>query len=99
DSSGALVPGAEVSILHEPTGLKRTVLTNGSGQYAFEAVPLGPYTVTVTMQGFKKFSTHSNELQVGEPLTIDVRLDPGAVSEEVTVTATGAQVQTAEASI
>jgi hypothetical protein len=99
DSSGALVPGAEVSMLHEPTGLKRTMLTNPSGQYAFEAVPLGPYTITVTMQGFKRFSSAANELQVGEPLTVDVRLDPGAVSEEVTVSATGAQVQTAEASL
>jgi hypothetical protein len=99
DSSGALVPGAEVSILHEPTGLKRSVPSNASGQFAFEAVPLGPYTVSVTMQGFKKYTTSGNELQVGEPLTIDVRLDPGAVSEEVTVTATGAQVQTAEASL
>jgi hypothetical protein len=99
DSTGAIVPGAEVTILHEPTGLKRSVLSNASGQYSFEAVPLGPYTVTVTLQGFKKFSTPGNELQVGEPLTIDVRLDPGAVTEEVTVSATGAQVQTAEASI
>ena len=74
-------------------------MSNASGQFSFEAVPLGPYTVTVTMQGFKKFNSNGNELQVGEPLTIDVRLDPGAVSEEVTVTATGAQVQTAEASL
>jgi hypothetical protein len=99
DSSGALVPGAEVTILHEPTGLKRSVLSNESGQYAFEAVPLGPYTVTVSMQGFKKFSSPGNDLRVGEPMTVDVQLDPGAVTEEVTVSATGATVQTAEASL
>ncbi len=99
DSSGALVPGAEVTMLHEPTGLKRVVMSNASGQYGFEAVPLGPYTITVAMQGFKKYSSSGNDLQVGEPLTIDVRLEPGAVNEEVTVSAAGAQVQTAEASL
>lgn len=99
DSSGALVPAAEVTIFHEPTGLKRTMLTSASGQFAFEAVPLGPYTVSVTMQGFRKFSTSGNDLQVGEPMTVDVRLEPGAVNEEVTVSAAGAQVQTAEASL
>src|SRR5439155_897818 len=72
---------------------------NASGQYSFDAVPLGKYTVSVTMQGFRKFSSSGNELQVGEPLTIDVTLAPGVVSDEVTVVATSVQVQTAEASL
>ena len=53
DSSNALVPGAEVTALHETTGLKRTILTNPSGQYGFDAMPLGKYTITVSMKGFK----------------------------------------------
>ena len=92
DTSGAVVPGAEVTMLHEATGLKRTAPANASGQYSFDAVPLGKYTISVTMQGFKKFSSSGNELQVGEPLTIDVALAPGVVSEEVTVVATSVQV-------
>jgi hypothetical protein len=99
DSSGAIVPEAEVSILHDATGLKRTALTNASGQYSFEAMPLGAYTVTVTKQGFKKVTSRNNELQVGEPLTIDIILEIGAVSETVSVSEASVQVQTAEASL
>src|SRR5438128_2525911 len=99
DSSGAIVPGAEVTARHESTGLNRSVQTNPSGQYAFEAMPLGEYTVTVTMQGFKKVSSSGNHLQVGEPLTVDITLEPGMVTEQVAVLATSVQVQTAEASL
>src|SRR4051812_40891500 len=97
DTSSALVPGATVTATHEATGLTRTVLSNASGQYGFDAMPPGKYTVTVTLQGFKKVSSTGNDLQVGEPLTIDLTLEPGAVSEQVMVSETSAQVQTAEA--
>jgi hypothetical protein len=73
--------------------------TNPSGQYAFDAMPLGKYTVTVTMQGFKKVQSSGNELQVGEPLTIDIMLEPGAVTEQLIVSERSVQVQTAEASL
>src|SRR5215831_12789028 len=99
DASGALVPGALVAVTHEATGFTRSLQTNASGQYSFEALPLGKYTVTVTREGFKKVQTSGNELQVGEPLTIDVRIEPGAVTEQIAVSSTSVQVQTAEASI
>jgi len=99
DTSGALVPGAEVSAFHQGTGLVRNMVTNSSGQYGFEALPLGPYTITVTMQGFKKVVSSGNELQVGEPLSIDIVLEPGTVSEQLTVTERAVAVQTAEASL
>ncbi len=99
DASDALVPAAEVVVLHETTGFSRTMPTNEFGQYSFDAMPLGPYTVTVSMSGFKKYTTKANVLRVGEILTVDVRLDPGAVAEVVDVLATAAQVQTSEASL
>lgn len=99
DPSDAVVPGAEVVVQHEGTGLKRTMMTNASGQFAFEAMPLGKYTITVTLQGFRKYVSSGNELQVGEPLTLDVRLETGSVSEQITVSETNVQVQTAEASL
>src|SRR5438552_18433764 len=80
DTSGALVPGAAITAKHESTGLERSLVSNGSGQYSFDAMPLGKYTITVALKGFKKTTTAGNELQVGEPLTIDVKLEPGAVT-------------------
>ncbi|MBI4902409.1 MAG: TonB-dependent receptor [Acidobacteria bacterium] len=99
DPTGALVPGAEVSVLHESTGLKRSMASTAAGQFGFEAMPLGKYTLTISLQGFKKYTTTGNELQVGEPLTLDVQLETGSVSEQVTVTDSSSQVQTAEASL
>src|SRR5262245_41439289 len=99
DTSGAVVPNASVTVRHEATGLERSMATNGSGQYGFEAMPLGKYTIVVTLQGFKKVTSGANELQVGEPLTVDFTLEPGAVNEQIMVSETGAQVQTAEASL
>ena len=57
DPSGALAPNAEVSVLHEATGLRRTMPSNASGQFAFDAMPLGKYNLSVTLQGFKKFNS------------------------------------------
>jgi len=99
DATGGVVPGAQVTALHEPTGLSRSIATNQSGQYAFEAMPLGPYTISVNLPGFKKISTASNILKVGEPLTVDFTLEPGTVTEQINVSATSTQVQTAEASL
>jgi hypothetical protein len=99
DSSGAVAPAAEVTALHEPTGFSRSTATNAYGQYTFDAMPLGPYTIIVTLPGFKKFTTQSNELSVGEILTVDVTLEPGAVTETVNVSATSTAVQTSESSL
>ncbi|MEK7407680.1 MAG: TonB-dependent receptor [Acidobacteriota bacterium] len=99
DSSRAVVPGAEVTALHEQTGLARSATTNEYGQFNFDAMPLGAYTITVTLAGFKKFSAKGNELQVGEVLTVDVTLEPGAVTEVVDVTGISMQVETSEASL
>lgn len=70
DGSGAVVPTAQVTALHQETGLSRSMAANEYGQYSFEGMPLGPYSITVTAQGFKKFTTGNNVLKVG-----DVRLE------------------------
>jgi hypothetical protein len=99
DSSGAVTPAAEVTALHEPTGFSRSTVTNSYGQYTFDAMPLGPYTITVSLAGFKKFTTQANELSVGDVLTVDITLEPGAVTETVNVTSSSTAVQTSEASL
>ncbi len=99
DSSGAMVAGASVTAKHAETGLERTMVTSNSGQYAFDAMPLGRYTVTATLTGFKKAQSAAAELQVGTPLTVDLSLVPGAMNEQITVSESTSQVETAEASL
>src|SRR6266487_4363162 len=99
DVNGAAVPGATVTALNEATGVVYTQTTNDSGLYSFSFLPVGVYTVTVEKQGFKKFQKTKNALEVGTPLTVDVAMEVGLVSEVVTVQGGAEQLQTANATL
>src|SRR5579864_3258173 len=53
DPSGAVIAGASVAIRHESTGVETKTTSNGAGEYAFESVPIGSYTLTVSVNGFR----------------------------------------------
>src|SRR4051794_33838774 len=53
DASGAALAGADIKALNEDTGLAREVTSGGSGEFAFQDLPLGKYTVTVSRAGFQ----------------------------------------------
>ena len=87
DTSGAVVPGASVTITNEATGVSRPPLTtNRSGNYVADDLPVGAYTVTVEKAGFKKTSVTANTVTAGGRLTVDVTLQLGTVAASVTVT-------------
>ncbi len=88
DSTGGVVPDAEVKIHNSATGLSRATKTNGSGAYQLFDVPPGTYSVTFTKGNFKT-GVHSEVLvQANRTTTVDEVLQPGAVSTTVTVTGT-----------
>jgi carboxypeptidase family protein/TonB-dependent receptor-like protein len=99
DTSGAVVPGATVTVKNNATGVTNTQTTTESGLYSFSSLPVGSYTITIEKQGFKTLQLTNNALQVGEPLTADGSMEVGSVSETVTVTAGTEQLQTANATI
>ena len=92
DSSGAAVPGATVDVLNLATGVVTTSITNEQGSYRAPLLNPGNYRVTVSLSGFSKFVSDQIELHVADVLTVDAMLKVGAVSDEVTVTATAATV-------
>jgi hypothetical protein len=94
DSSGGRVPGATVTLTNEATGVTFNTVTGDSGGYVFDAVQVGQYTVTVELQGFKKFVSTSNPVNIGEPATINAVLVAGALEETVEVRASSQIVQT-----
>ena len=94
DSTGALVPGAKVSLLNNATGAAYSGTTTSVGVYRFEDVALGEYTVTVSAAGFKTAVTKSVLVQIGTVAAIDVVLQTGAVAEQVTVTSEGTRLET-----
>src|SRR5262245_34757081 len=88
DSSGAAVQGAKIELLSPATGLHRVTTTNTTGIYHLPSLQIGNYKITVSKEGFKSVEFPNVELSVGQPRTIDVRLEVGTISTTVQVTAT-----------
>src|SRR5688500_9125694 len=86
DSSGAVLPGVDVTDTQTDTGLKRSTVTNESGQYAIPSLPLGPYRLEASLQGFRTFAQSGITLQVNANLVIDPALSLGQLNETITVT-------------
>ena len=99
DATGAVVPGATVTVKNEATGTTQTQLTTDAGLYAFNSLPVGAYTLTVERSGFKTSQRTGNILEINTPLTVDVVMAAGEVSEVVTVQAGAEQIQTSNATI
>ena len=93
------IAGATVTITNEATGVTQTQTTTEAGVYAFEALPVGLYTIVVEQNGFKRFQKTGNHIAVNNPLTVDVVLEVGQVSEMVTVQGGPEQLQTANATL
>jgi len=88
DTSGAVVPGAEVTVRNLDTGLKRTAVTNGAGDYNIFDLPIGNYSVTFSKPDFKT-EAHTHVLvEANRTATVTGVLQPGVASTTVTVTAT-----------
>jgi hypothetical protein len=87
DNSGAVVPGATVSLLQTDTNFARTLTTKGDGTYRQEFLPVGPYTVTVTAPGFKKLERSGLVLSVMQNAELALKLDVGGSDQTVDVNA------------
>jgi len=94
DSSHALVPGATVTVTNEDTGLTRSAVTNADGVYTVSELPVGKYTITVTLQGFKTATHTAFALNVADDRKLDFELAPGALTESVSVQAEATPVKT-----
>jgi hypothetical protein len=86
DPSGAAVSAASVTAKNVDTGLSRTVPTDQGGRYRFFALPVGPYEVRVTKDGFAEGIRLGVRLVLGQDATVDLGLRVGQVSEQVKVT-------------
>ncbi len=86
DKSGGVVVGATVIVTDVERGAKRTMVTDASGQYVAPELPPGIYTVRVEAAGFKAVERPNIQLEVAKDVTIDVSLQPGEVTQTVTVT-------------
>jgi hypothetical protein len=87
DTTGAVVPNATVTLVNDATGVMLTTTANSAGEYSFQDLNPGSYTLTATVKGFEKFVRPKMQVDVGGRVEADVALAPG--SENTTVTVEG----------
>jgi hypothetical protein len=92
DPTGAVIPGATVTITNPGTGLTRSQTTNELGSFNFELIPPGKYTLEAETKGFKKKVMSGVQALVGAPTDVKVQMELGSVAETVTVEAAAAAV-------
>src|SRR5215204_4111794 len=93
DAAGAVVPGASVTVTNLATSAQRQATTGDEGGFAAPLLPPGRYKVEVSAQGFKRVVVEEVEVNVTQTATVNLKLEPSAVEETVTVTAEGTLVQ------
>lgn len=94
DPSGAVVPGAAVTVINTLTGLARVVKTNSAGLYDFPALKIGTYDLKVSGPGFKIYRKTGIVMNVAATVEADVTLAVGTSTETVTVSAAALALQT-----
>ncbi|HKE24329.1 MAG TPA: TonB-dependent receptor [Bryobacteraceae bacterium] len=99
DPQGASVPGAQVTVVQTQTGQSFRVLTDEKGYWALPSLQTGTYKVTVVHEGFKASTSDNVTLDAGVPATVNVKLDIGAATEVVEVSAGAEVVQAASATV
>jgi hypothetical protein len=96
--AGGVIPGVEVTLTNEQTNIKRSVVTNERGEFVFSNVDPGTYKVTATLQGYKTVDRGGVRIGTQQFLTLDLTMEVGAITENVTVTGEAPLIDTSNAS-
>src|SRR6476661_6315832 len=99
DQSGAVLPGVEITVTQTDTGITRDAVTNETGSYVLQNLPIGPYRLEATLPGFRTYAQTGIVLQVNSSPAVNVVLEVGQVSEQVEVQANAALVETRNAGV
>ncbi len=98
DSSGALVPGVDVTVTNSETGVVNHYVTNSNGLYDTNSILPGNYTLEFSKQGFEKLKRESVPLQVGV-VTVDAVLKVGSATQEIEVNSQAPLLKTEDAQV
>jgi hypothetical protein len=99
DPTGAVVPNVPVTAINIETQVQTAATTNEQGNYLILHLNPGRYRLSAEFSGFKRFERSEVEVRVGDAIMIDIGLEPGAMTESVTVTAETPLLQASEASV
>jgi hypothetical protein len=99
DKTGAVIPGAHVSVRESTTNTFTALVADAAGNYVATPLRIGVYVVSVELAGFKKETREGIVLRVQDRLRIDFTLEPGDISESVVVTSEAPLVQSETSSL
>lgn len=88
DAAGAVVPGAKVLVINSETKVENTTTSTSAGAYTVPYLPQGTYSIRVAMAGFRTATADNVVLRAAQTLTVNISLEVGQVSEQVTVSDT-----------
>jgi hypothetical protein len=94
DQGGAAVTKAKVVAVNQATKLEHTAETSDAGVYRISFLPIGTYVVSAELAGFKKVVSSAIQLEVNQTARIDLKLEIGALTDEVTVSGSAPVLQT-----
>ena len=86
DESGAVLPGVTVTLKNTATGFERVLVTNAEGRFRGVLLPLGPYEVTASLEGFTTYVRKGIQLTVGNTVSLRITLKISAVEDQIVVT-------------
>ena len=99
DSTGAVIPGATVVAINNGTGVESSTSSTTAGAYTLPYLPPGTYSLRITSPGFRTANQENVILRVGQTMTVNIEMQIGAVTEEVTVSATPPLLESGTAEI
>ena len=99
DTSGALIPNAQVTVTNVDTGLTLQSKSNSSGVFVFSPLKIGNYSLTVSSAGFQTLTREDLHLDIQQHLNVNLKLPPGSVSQTVKVTSAAPLLQTQDAAV
>src|SRR5258708_28534766 len=96
--AGGVIPGVEVTLTNEQTNIQRSAATNDRGEYVFTNVDPGTFNVKATLQGYKTVDRGGIRIGTQQFLTLDLTMEVGSITENVTVTGQAPLIETSNAS-
>jgi hypothetical protein len=99
DATGAVIPGAQVTITHEGTGVGQIAESRSDGTYIFTPVRIGSYTIEVEVTGFQRARRMGATVSIQQQRVVDFQLSPGEITETINVEAVLPTLQTQDASV
>ncbi len=99
DKSGAVVPGAQITVTNKSTGDTRTTTSGSNGLYRFDLLAVGTYNMEIKKAGFATYNVSNIVLYIGQTTSENVTLSPGAVTQTITVTSAAPLIETTKSDI